>query len=276
MTIGVGILSFNRPAYLRRLLASLEAQTDLIGADFWLFQDGAVNRYSGLRYAQDADIQACLKLFARSRLDCKWSVVHERNVGIAINAFEALEELAGNYERVMLLEDDVVLSPHWLRLVRLLYTDLAERPHVFSVSPGFLRSGDDEAAVVYGWPHHWCECFLSERWREIRAYYLEDYYPHVAECDYLQRDSKAIDAAYARLGVVGGPDGLARSQDGGRELAMQRAGMTRAKLVVNRAIGIGQEGLHFTPWHFHALGFDQPGPFVHPGDAAREGFVWPA
>ena len=272
MTIGVGILSFNRPAYLRRLLASLEAQTNLRDVDVWLFQDGAVNRFSGIRYAIEADIRACVSLFARSALANKWSIVRETNAGIAINSFEALEELTGNYERVLLLEDDVVLSPHWLRLARLLYDDLAERPHVFSISPGFLREGDDEDAVVYRWPHMWAECFLSARWREIRGHYLEDFYPHVAECDYVHRDLNAIRAAFARRGEATNP---VLSQDSGRELAMRRAGMVRAKTAVNRAIGIGRRGLHFTPGLFRQLGFDQPGPFIHAGDATREGFVWP-
>jgi hypothetical protein len=130
------------------------------------------------------------------------------------------------------------------------------------------------AAVRYGWRHMWAECFLAERWHAIRPYYIEDYWPHVAQVDYFQRDLDAINAVYAARGVHGGPDGLAWSQDGGRQLAMMRAGMRQAFLEVNRAIGIGREGIHFTPAQFTAAGFDHPGPFIHASDATREGFAW--
>lgn len=274
--IGVGVISFARPDYLRRCLASLEAQTDLRDVDFWLFQDGAVNRWSGNRYATDEATQQCLRIFARAKLPNKWSVAHEHNVGVAVNSFEALEELTTHYERVLLLECDVVLSPHWLRLSRYLYADLAIRPEVFSISPGFLTLGNNPAEVRYGWTHMWAEAFLADRWKAIRGYYTEGFYSFVAECDYMARDVKGINALYAEHGHKGGPGGLAWSQDGGRQLAMMRAGMVRAYLPVPRAIGIGREGIHFTPDLFRSCGFDNPGPFIHDADATREVFTWPA
>jgi len=45
-------------------------------------------------------------------------------------------------------------------------------------------------------------------------------------------------------------------------------------LTVNRAIGVGQNGIHFTPQKFHEMGFENQTPFVFDSDAAIEGFVW--
>lgn len=274
--LGIGIISFNRPAYLRRVLAALEAQTERDAAEYWLFQDGAVNRFSGVPHGMQDNVDACRALFDRARLPNKHVKQWPDNVGPAINSLEALDTLSDNYARVILLEGDVVLSPHWLRLAGLLFDDLETRPDVFSVSPGFRREGPDAGRVRYGWRHMWAECFLSARWHAIRPHYIEDYWPHVCDRDYFRRDTGAINATYAARGVTGGPGGLAWSQDGGRQLAMMRAGMRRAFLEVNRAIGIGREGIHFTPELFHAGGFDNPGPFIHDGDATREGFVWQA
>ena len=274
MTIGVGIITFDRPGYLRRVLAALEVQTQAPAAEYWLFQDGVVNRFSDQPHGEQAKVDACRALFDRARLPNKHVKQWDDNVGVAINSLEALDTLAANYERVVLLEGDAVLSPYWLRLAGLLFADLAERPDVFSVSPNFRSEGVDLGAVRFGRRHMWAECFLSQRWHAIRPYYIEDYWPHVAEVDYFYRDIDAIDALYTAHGVHGGPDGLAWSQDGGRILAMMRAGMRRAFLGVNRAIGIGREGIHFTPELFHAGGFDFPGPFIHTGDATREGFTW--
>ena len=275
-SLGVGVISFNRPGYLRRVLASLEAQTQVDDAEYWLFQDGAVNRFSGVPHGKQEDVEACRALFDRARLPNKHVTHWPDNVGVAINSLEALDTLSDNYARVILLEGDAVLSPHWLRLAGLLFDDLAARPNVFSVSPNFRSEGPDADAVRIGRRHMWAECFLAERWHAIRPYYIEDYWPHVCDRDYFRRDTGAINATYATRGVTGGPGGLAWSQDGGRQLAMMRAGMQRSFLEVNRAISIGREGIHFTPALFHERGFDFPGPFIHEADATRGGFTWPA
>jgi hypothetical protein len=267
--IGIGILSFDRPDYVRRLLASLEAQTVRDGYDLHLYQDGAVNAYSGETRAKQSDIEACVRAFANADLPNKWAHIRQSNVNVGINTFEAIEELTGTYERVILLEDDVVLSPYWPRLARVLFDGLAAHPDVFSFSPGFVASGDDLSAVVADWHHMWCECFTADRWQRIRPYYLEFYEQFIAGCDYLHRDEAAIldwQAAHGGRAIA--------SQDGGRETAIRLTGMRRVRCEVNRALGIGQRGLHFTPALYRAGGFQRGVPFIHPSDAEREAFTW--
>src|SRR5262245_34736804 len=58
------VLSFNRPHYLRPTLESLRDQKPAIDQRrVHLFQDGAVNLYSGKRYADDEAIQQCIAVF---------------------------------------------------------------------------------------------------------------------------------------------------------------------------------------------------------------------
>jgi len=277
MTIGVGILAFNRPQYLRRLLASLEMQTDLSGCEFHLFLDGAVNQVSGNRYAEQRDIDACVKLFERARLPNRTIHRQEHNVNIGIASLEATDTLVSTYERIMQLEDDVVLSPDWFHLARVLYDELATHPDVYSFSPGFRRVGthSEDAAnlgrITYAWHHMWCECFTADRWVRIRPEYME-YHAYIAETDYLVRQDGVVREFFNGLG--GMPPDLACSQDGGREMAIRRNGMRRALCAVNRAIGIGQYGIHFTPLAFHEMGFGRQIPFMFADDATRDGFEW--
>ena len=274
--IGVGIVAFNRPKYLRRLLMSLEMQTDLHGCDFHLFLDGAVNQTSGVQYAYQKDIDACERLFDRARLPNKHIHKQEHNVNIGIASLEATDTLASTYERIMQLEDDVVLSPDWFRLARILYDELEERPDVYSFNPGYRRYGTyaDDAAnlgrIAYTWNHMWCECFTAERWARIRDYYME-YHAYIVKEDYIERIDGPVREFFDGLGMR---DGLACSQDGGREMAIVRNGMRRAQCAVNRALGIGKEGIHFTPALYDEMGFAQQVPFMFKSDAAREGFEW--
>ena len=73
------ILSFNRPHYATETLARQVG--GLAGRQIHFFQDGAVNTYSGVRYATDEDIGECLRL--REEL-LPESVLHfsEANLGI--------------------------------------------------------------------------------------------------------------------------------------------------------------------------------------------------
>jgi hypothetical protein len=277
VTIGVGIIAFNRPQYLRRLIASLEMQTDLSGCEFHLFLDGAVNAVSGNRYAHQKDIDACARLFERARLPNRNVHRQEHNVNIGIASLEATDTLASTYERIMQLEDDVVLSPDWFRLARVLYDELEAHPDVYSFSPGFRRVGtrSEDAAnlgrITYGWHHMWCECFTADRWARIRDAYME-YHAYIAEPDYLERIDGVVREFFDGLG--GMPPDLACSQDGGREMAIRRNGMRRALCAVNRALGIGQHGIHFTPLVFKEMGFARQTPFMFAGDATREAFTW--
>ena len=277
--IGVGIIAFNRPGYLRRLLASLEAQTDLHDCDFHCYLDGAINPVSNVKYAEQKDIDACARLFAQSKLPNKWLHQRETNANIGIASFDVTEELTATYERVMQLEDDIVLSPHWFRLARILYDELEAHPNVYAFSPGFRRVGPKSQdpvnlnRIAYVWSHMWVECFTADRWQRIRDKYME-YHVLIAGPDYREVSNGTVTAYYESIGMT--QYNLAVSQDGGREMAIRHNGMLRAQCAVNRALSIGQYGLHFTPERFKRLGFENQAPFIFADDATREGFTWDA
>ena len=277
MNLGVGIIAFNRPQYLRRLLCSLEMQTDLSECDFHMFLDGAVNPVSGIRYARQKDIDACARLFERARLPNKHVHIRDVNANIGIASFDATELLTSTYERIMQMEDDIVLSPDWFKLARILYGELEEHPDIYSFSPAFKRvhpkreDAQHMDGVNYAWHHMWVECFTAVRWKRIRPEYLE-YHEIISKDDYLERMDGPVAELYVRKGIPP----IACSQDGGRDMAIRLNGMQRVRLDVNRAIGTGQRGMHFHPQLFHDLGFDTATPFMFADDATREGFVWPA
>jgi len=274
--IGIGIVSFDRPGCVRRLLASLEQQADLDGVDFHLYQDGAVNRYSDVAWGDPDAIAQSVRAFERAQLPRKTPHLRDENVGVGINQYEAYEFMADKYEWIVMLEDDVVLSPHWLHLVRVLFGELEQRPDVFGFSTGFKRTcgieqiGERLDRVEYGWPHWWCIAFTADRWRRIRPYFLE-YHALIEGIDYTARDHSAIRDLFR---YHGWPQN-ATSQDGGKDMAVHAAGMRRAVLTVNRGISTGRHGMHFNPKRFKRMGFEGQTPYIFGGDAYREAFQWP-
>ena len=275
-TIGIGIISFNRPKCLARLLESLEQQTRLDEVDFHLWQDGAQNRFSHRHCAHPNQIKAAINAFAEADLPSKETYIHEANVGTAINQFSAIEYMTANYEYVIILEDDVVLSPFYVRLARVMFGQVKDRPGIFSVSLGFKRrceKGEVEqnlGKVVFGRPHFWDMCMVAERWERARPHFME-YYRLVEKVDYGKRNPLPI----LRLFLAKGWPHGATSQDSGRDMACHAAGMRRCATVVNRGISIGQQGIHWTPAAFEAKGYADQTPYVHEGDATREEFEFP-
>jgi len=274
--MAVGIISFDRPDYLGRLLASLETQVDAPAIDWHLFQDGAVNRYSGRKVGDAARIRQSLDAFARARLP-GFKMAHrgEANAGIGINQFEAYEFACRHYERIVMLEDDVVLSPYWARLLPLLFDGLEAHPDVFGFTTSFRRYCEREDIdanldrVCLGHSHWWMVAFTADRWERVREHYLR-YYELIRECDYGAIPHAKIRALFDEVGY----DHAASSQDAGKDMAVWLAGMRRAVCVVNRGVSIGREGVHFNPQVFERLGFEDQEPYVFESDATRDSFEW--
>ena len=95
MKLAVAIMSFNRPHYFEQVLQSINEQTDK-DVDFYLFQDGAINKYSWRRCANQSDITKCIELYEYYIPKGKIHI-HDTNVGTAENFNKAEEVLFEDY-----------------------------------------------------------------------------------------------------------------------------------------------------------------------------------
>lgn len=115
----IALLSFDRPDYLRRVVHSLVKQL-VPGDEVFLFQDGGWNPFSGNRKASEGVIDACVRVFSSPSGDLK-------SIGRGVFRSPVNLSIAGNYRRAeqyifealgrdaaVLLEDDLVLGPHYL------------------------------------------------------------------------------------------------------------------------------------------------------------------
>lgn len=275
MKWGVGIISFDRPIYLNKLLKSM-ALNDLEGWDVHLFQDGEVNKFSGRQTTVKGMTEKCIKIYQKSGL----GTVHRRgvNVGNAINQFEAIEFMADNYDKFLIIEDDVIISKYYFKLLKLL--DKYIEDNVFSGNLGFKRLCD-RSNIIYNLNrlvksndkvgssvHWWAELYTSKNWHKVRKDFLT-YYEFVKNVDYKLRPSKEITEFFHSQGFTISQT----SQDAGRDFALYKNNMIRLTTVVNRGIYIGEYGMHFRPLLYARGGWDKQYPYIHPTDRGLKRFV---
>lgn len=113
----VAVIGFNRPDYFKECLASLEKNKDIDQYEFYLFLDGG----------KDARQEEYVKIMDSSSLKHKTIIKREFNYGVEYHNIAVKKFLFDEckFEKVMILDDDVVVSPHYLKLL----TSLDEWAH---------------------------------------------------------------------------------------------------------------------------------------------------
>ncbi|MBN1928445.1 MAG: glycosyltransferase [Chlorobiaceae bacterium] len=257
--ITIALLSFNRPRYLSKVLASLIPQLQPEDEVF-LFQDGSFNSASKLKKTDDKQIDQCVKIFeyliARR---CNVKVFRSsENLGIAGNyrvaekyVFETLDR-----NQALFLEDDLVLGPDFLHVTDKLL-DLSEKePMIGYVSAyGDLwasrRQQHERNGQLILMHENWGAALTKRSWlaqQEVR----EQYWSLIENVDYRFRDNERIISFYRDLGFKC----RITSQDSARWIACLKAGMVRLTTSTCNARYIGKIGEHsrasyFRKYHFN-------------------------
>jgi hypothetical protein len=280
MTLGIGLISFNRSQYFKQTIKSLESQVDAGEVDYHLFQDGAVNKFSHALKSKPELIEQSVRVFDRANLTRKVKHISEMNIGNAINQFRAVEFMSQYYDYFLIIEDDVILSKYYLKLIRVMIDQFMSESDVFSVALNFKRMCDkneiDKNLNKAGYDlhfqgakslHWWAECWSSDKWKIARPYFLE-YLEFVKNCDYTKRSRKEI----LRFFHSKGHHVPQSSQDAGKDYALKRAGLKRVNTIVNRGFYIGQRGLHFNPRLYNKMGYSEQKPYEFESDVKLDSF----
>jgi hypothetical protein len=273
MNIGVCMIAYNRPECLDSVVRSLEANPESGDYPFHFFLDGG----------PDATQDANERIIRESRIRDARVVPRERHWGCEANTIRAHDTLfvENGYDVVMCLEDDLVVSPHYLGLLKRMLawaTDRFENVASVQAWDRCLLPRDDKARRLHlvgcrSTSVHWWGYAVTRRaWERMR--------PLV--CDYEERFARdadgGIDDAAVRSFIyeaadrepeaVGGTvvpfeagtregflhPNVATGNDTIHALAMWQAGLVRLCTVVNRALPVGRVGVHCTGEQFEAMG----------------------
>ena len=168
----IALFVYNRPWHTRQTLEALAANEWADRSVLYIFADGAKSEATEEQLAQ---IQAVRQLI-RSRQWCKEVHIIERrrNWGLADNIIDGVTQIVNQYGRIIVLEDDLVTSPGFLRYMNEALELYANEPKVMHISgymfPVKLPSISTTVILPFSWPWGWAT------WRRAWNYFRYD--PH--------------------------------------------------------------------------------------------------
>ncbi|CAM5783114.1 glycosyltransferase family 2 protein [Rhizobacter fulvus] len=149
----IAAFAFNRPSHLARTIAALKACPEAQRSHLTLYCDGA-------RGPQDHEAVAAVRRYAGT-IDGFASVTldaSDSNRGLAASIMRGVSEQLKHSDRVIVLEDDLVVSPHFLRYMNDGLSRYAEDPRVASIHGYVYPTGGAlpetfflEGADCWGW-----------------------------------------------------------------------------------------------------------------------------
>ncbi len=127
----IALFAYKRPAHLRRTLAALAANPEARHSALHVFCDGAKSEADAAAVAEVREIACNVAGFATVQVHAR-----ERNAGLAQSIIEGVGRMLEAHNSVIVVEDDLVVSLHFLRYM---HEGLA------------LYAGDEQVASIHGY-----------------------------------------------------------------------------------------------------------------------------
>ena len=124
----IALFVYNRPQHTRKTLESLMANAELSDSPLYVFCDGAKRK-------KDIPlVQATRELIRSYELDNATIIEREENMGLANSIITGVTELCNKYGRVIVVEDDLYLSPYFLKYMNTALDTYEEYDKVMHIS----------------------------------------------------------------------------------------------------------------------------------------------
>jgi hypothetical protein len=295
MNTAIALFGYNRPHYFERCIVSLVQNSELFELPVYAFLDGG----DGSRQEEYAAILSDYGL-SSTILRCR-----EQNLGCGRNLIQGRGELFDRekFERVIVVEDDVVVAPHYFRVLQNL-ADWAEANFdEVGVVSGFrcdhltLEDKHAQRDLVTAENTNWISYLMTRHgWLGVRDRLYEYSGRFLEGRQYGERSGREITQYFKRLVSTAAPRQGVRhlpestyanwrvmaarylrppfptGQDACTALALYSSGLVKLALWVNRCLHIGTHGIHAHPAHREIVSLEQMTLDVFPDDPERVEF----
>ena len=278
------LLGFNRIDYFTKVLTSLEQNKAAYEHDLFVYIDGGPN-------ARQEEIK---ELMAKSKFPNAEIVCRVNNLGIGRHLIDARRRLFDDlgYDRILLLEDDLVLGEHYVETVFKISDWASEYDDIGTITAYNINSasideqGEQENQLIATNRHFWAYVITKRVWDEIKHIIYAYEARFLSKSTYTNRAHRRIRWLFMRKWInlprfmksnrlvpdkcvtppfPKIPFRIATSQDAITALALWHHGYHRITTRVSRAEYIGIEGYSFSPEVYESQGFNKQnlGDYAH-------------
>lgn len=172
---------YNRPAHLRRTLKALAKNHDAEASDLTIFSDGARNADDAKKVQVVRETCRQVQGFAKVTL-----IEREKNIGLSKNILQGVTRGLEKAGKVIVLEDDLITHPAFLRYMNGALDAYEMAPNILSVSaylpprwrmPRAKSSGKDvwlfPRNLSFGWGI-WAEKWAGVDWEQAAKDRFQD------------------------------------------------------------------------------------------------------
>jgi len=108
----IALFVYNRPLHTRQTVEALLRNLEAIDSEFYIFSDAAKNESSRSAVSEVRTYVNTISGFKKITI-----IEREFNWGLANSIIDGVSQLCDQYGRVIVLEDDLLVSPHFLSYV---------------------------------------------------------------------------------------------------------------------------------------------------------------
>jgi hypothetical protein len=159
----IALFTFKRPEHTRRLLESLAKNPEFTKSQLFIYCDGARNEIEAI---QVEETRVLLRNLIHPN---KTLIERDRNWGLANSVIEGVTELCKRFGRVIVIEDDLIVSPVFLNYLNVALIRYCDEPKVMQVSahmfPVEIQSQTD--AVMLPFTSSWGWATWDRAWKHF-------------------------------------------------------------------------------------------------------------
>ena len=147
----IALFVYKRPDHTCRTLEALMQCQEFEDSELYIFSDAAKKK-------EDEELVLETRNLVKSMLGNKAKIIEaEKNQGLAKSIISGVSRLLEDYDRVIVLEDDLVVSPRFLNYMNAALEAYQNEPSVMQVS-GYMfpvkELSNETKAIFYTLSHH--------------------------------------------------------------------------------------------------------------------------
>ena len=166
MPAPIALFTYRRPRHLAQVLAALRANPEASSSPLYVFADAARDAASAAAVGEVRDMIGLITGFSKVQ-----AVFRDTNFGLARNITSGVSDVLTRHEAVIVIEDDIVVSPFFLRFMNEALAVYRDEPRVGSMS-GYaypISRAPAETYFIRG-----ADCWGWATWRDRWRHYNPD------------------------------------------------------------------------------------------------------